>query len=177
MDLVLQKRLKELLHYDPETGVFTWLRREGKSRAVSVFNSNYAGKVAGNIQTDSSGHKQISIYFDKKAHKAHRLAWLYVYGKMPKGIIDHINGDSLDNRIVNLREADDFQSAWNKGKPVTNKSGYKGVSLKKKSGKWVAQISYRGKKMFLGYHDTPEEAHKAYCEAAIKLHGEFAKLS
>lgn len=93
MDFILQKRLKELLHYDPETGVFTWLRREGKSRAVSVFNSNYAGKVAGNIQTDSSGHKQISIYFDKKAHKAHRLAWLYVYGKMPKGIIDHINGD------------------------------------------------------------------------------------
>ncbi len=177
MDLILQKRLKELLHYDPETGVFTWLRREGKSRAVSVFNSNYAGKVAGNIQTDSSGHKQISIYFDKKAHKAHRLAWLYVYGKMPKGIIDHINGDSLDNRIVNLREADDFQSAWNKGKLVTNKSGYKGVSLKKKSGKWVAQISYRGKKMFLGYHDTPEEAHKAYCKAAVKLHGEFAKLS
>ncbi|EGX0856897.1 hypothetical protein CIY45_003058 [Salmonella enterica subsp. enterica serovar Enteritidis] len=177
MDLILQKRLKELLHYDPETGVFTWLRREGKSRAVSVFNSNYAGKVAGNIQTDSSGHKQVSIYFDKKAHKAHRLAWLYVYGKMPKGIIDHINGDSLDNRIVNLREADDFQSAWNKGKLVTNKSGYKGVSLKKKSGKWVAQINYKGKKMFLGYHDTPEEAHKDYCEAAVKLHGEFAKLS
>ena len=149
MDFISQKRLKELLHYDPETGVFTWLRREGKSRAVSVFNSNYAGKVAGNIQTDSSGHKQISIYFDKKAHKAHRLAWLYVYGKMPKGIIDHINGDSLDNRIVNLREADDFQSAWNKGKLATNKSGYKGVSLKKKSGKWVAQISYKGKKMFL----------------------------
>lgn len=148
MDFISQKRLKELLHYDPETGVFTWLRREGKSRAVSVFNSNYAGKVAGNVQTDSTGHKQISIYFDKKAHKAHRLAWLYVYGKIPKGIIDHINGDSLDNRIANLREADDLQSAWNKGKLATNKSGYKGVSLKKKSGKWVAQISYKGKKMF-----------------------------
>lgn len=177
MDFILQKRLKELLHYDPETGVFTWLRREGDSKAVKVFNSQYAGQVAGSIQIDSTGHKQITIYFDKKAHKAHRLAWLYVYGRLPKGVIDHINGDSLDNRIVNLREADDYQSAWNKSKLSTNKSGYKGVSLKKKSGRWVAQISYRGKKMFLGYHDTPEEAYKAYCEAAIKLHGEFAKLS
>lgn len=98
----------------PKQGSLLGFVEKVNQELLVFFNSNYAGKVAGNIQTDSSGHKQISIYFDKKAHKAHRLAWIYVYGKVPKGIIDHINGDSLDNRIVNLREADDFQSAWNK---------------------------------------------------------------
>lgn len=175
--MLTENRLKELLSYDPDSGVFTWLPRNGNTRSSKVFNSRYAGKVAGSVQVDSTGHKQVVIFVDKKSYKAHRLAWLYVYGELPDGIIDHINGDSLDNRIVNLRVVDDFQSAWNKGKLVTNKSGFKGVSLKKKTGKWIAQINYKKRKIHVGTYDTPEEAHKAYCEAAVKLHGEFAKLS
>lgn len=175
--MLTKNRLKELLEYDPDTGVFTWLPRDGNTRSVKVFNSRYAGKVAGSIQVDSSKHKQLVIYVDKKSYKAHRLAWLYMYGELPDGIVDHKNGDSLDNRFVNLRLVDDYQSAWNKGKLLTNKSGFKGVSRKKRTGRWVAQISYKGKKIHIGTYDTPEEAHEAYCEAAIKLHGEFAKLS
>lgn len=87
---------------------------------------------------------------------------------------DHINGDTLDNRRSNLRLASVAENNRNSKTPSTNSSGFKGVSFK--SNKWVASISINGKNLHLGYYHSPEEAHKVYCEAAIKYYGKFAKF-
>ena len=86
--------------------------------------------------------------------------------------VDHINGDRLDNRRSNLRLCTKAENTRNKVQQKHNRFGLKGVSFK--CGKFYAQIQAHGKKYCLGYHSTPEEAHQAYCEAAFRLHGEFA---
>lgn len=90
--------------------------------------------------------------------------------------VDHINGNGLDNRRSNLRLATPSQNSRNSKKPITNTSGYKGVTFCKNTGKWVGQIKENNKNHYLGSYDTPEEAYKAYCIAARELHGDFANL-
>lgn len=90
---------------------------------------------------------------------------------------DHINGDGLDNRRSNLRVASRQQNARNRRLRADNRSGLKGVSFDKKTKRWKAQINNDRKQIVLGYFDAPEQAHAAYCEAAKKYHGEFARLS
>lgn len=95
---------------------------------------------------------------------------------LPHEQADHINGNGLDNRRENLRLATKSQNNANRRISKNNKSGYKGVSWHKASGKWVAGIKVNGKSINLGGYDTPEQAHKAYCDAAIKYFGEFANF-
>lgn len=91
---------------------------------------------------------------------------------------DHIDTISTtDNSDLNLRIANYTESQTNQGRRRDNTSGYKGVSFGKAKGKWVAQITVYGKYYFLGYYDTPQEAHAAYCEAATRLHGAFARFA
>ncbi|HCC05019.1 TPA: Fis family transcriptional regulator [Patescibacteria group bacterium] len=97
----------------------------------------------------------------------------------PKGMqTDHINGHGLDNRRCNLRICTTKENQWNTKKQCNNTSGFKGVSLDKsaKKEKWRAFINVSGKSINLGYHNTAEEAYKAYCEACVKYHGEFANF-
>lgn len=89
--------------------------------------------------------------------------------------VDHANGNGIDNRRKNLRKANNFQQTWNTSKPITNKSGFKGVSLKKHNQKWVAQICFNKQKFHIGYFNTPLAAHRAYVKKAKELHGEFAR--
>lgn len=89
--------------------------------------------------------------------------------------VDHINGDSLDNRRANLRLATRSQNLQNRPRQRNNSSGYKGVS-RYRTGQWMACITVDGARKYLGYHPTPELAHAAYCAAAAELHGEFARL-
>lgn len=89
---------------------------------------------------------------------------------------DHVNGDKLDNRRDNLRVATHAQNQQNRGKYANNKSGYKGVSWSSAANKWVAMIRINNKQTYLGIFDDPKEAYDVYCEAALKYHGEFAKL-
>jgi hypothetical protein len=100
----------------------------------------------------------------------HRIitGWLY---------IDHINGDGLDNRRVNLRQATHGQNMGNKRIYSNNTSGYKGVGLHRLSSKWQAMIQRDGKAHYLGRYATPEEAARAYDRAAIEVFGEFARLN
>jgi hypothetical protein len=96
----------------------------------------------------------------------------------PKGLlVDHINGDSLDNRRSNLRLATHSQNQWNKRKMENTTSRFVGVSFRENRGKWAAYIGVAGKRIFLGYFDSEIEAAKTYDEAAKKYRGEFARLN
>lgn len=158
------QRLLEALDYDPETGVFR--HRESKTCVK-------AGDIAG---TKKPG-EYIRIYIDAVPYKAHRLAWFYVHGEWPKAFIDHANGDKDNNAIANLRQADRTQNGANIALKSHNTSGLKGVSWYARTSRWKAQIQVRGKKVFLGYHPTKEQAYAAFCAAAEKYFGEYARVA
>lgn len=165
MDLTAD-RLREFLHYEPETGVFTWkVSRRGKTRI---------GAIAG-LSQDGRGYRRIII--DNKQHYEHRLVWLYVHGKWPSGQIDHANGDRADNRLCNLRLATHSENMCNSRMRYHNQAGLKGASWHQESGKWQARIRKDGVVTSLGYFSTPEEAHAAYVAAASKKHGKFARAA
>lgn len=159
--MITQDKLKGLLNYNPDTGVFTWVNARGNLKA---------GSVAGTV--DYQGYVRISI--NERRYRAHRLAWLYVHGETLTVEIDHINGIKSDNRISNLRTATRSQNEANKIKTQKNTSGYKGVSWHKNDKKWVAHITINQKLKCLGSFSTREEAHKAYCKAANDIFGRFA---
>jgi hypothetical protein len=115
------------------------------------------------------GYRCIAV--DGKQYMAHRLAWLYVYGRFPKGGLDHKNRVAADNRISNLRNANQSQNSGNKKVHVNNRLGLKGVRKMHKN--WQARIMLNGSAIYLGTFATPEAAHLAYCRAAKKLYGEF----
>lgn len=163
--MLTRERLCELLEYDPETGAFT--RLIGRSGPNAR-----AGDVAG----CDNGAGYIRIYVDGAAFKAHRLAWFYAHGEWPSEI-DHINGDKADNRLCNLRPVTRSQNRMNVAAYRSNKSGYRGVSFYKPTQRWKAQIQVDGRKKSIGYYGTPEEAHRAYCEASRVLHGEFGRTA
>jgi hypothetical protein len=163
MSDLTQARLKELLHYDADTGVFTWIK-SGIGRSSSL--------IAGGLQKTGSRH----IKINNKSYQAHRLAWLYIEGEFSSKMIDHINGIRDDNRWINLRTATRQENCYNRGKQLNNKSGYKGVSWNNSRSKWVAQIVINGKKKHLGLFIAKEQAYYSYCEAAKKFHGEFANI-
>lgn len=120
-----QSRLKELTVYDPETGVFT----------ARVARKNIpAGAVLGNPGRRGYLHCMI----DKKFYKLHRLAWLYMYGKFPDGQIDHINHNTADNRIANLRDVSCAQNHQNRSRKTNSASGYLGVTWHKRDKRWQA---------------------------------------
>lgn len=151
------ERLRELLDYDPDTGVFT--------RKVRTANNVQVGDVAGALR--HNGYIQISI--DGRLHLAHRLAWLYVTGESPPSEIDHINGVKNDNRIANLRLATSAENKHNQRKPhADNTTGFLGVTHRR--GKFMAQIMVDGKKKFIGDFKNPEEAHAAYLKAKRQFH-------
>lgn len=157
-------RVRELLSYDPTSGVFRWRQSRGR-----FGNRAKAGDIAG--ATGQRGVKRICL--DWKVYLAHRLAWVYMTGAWPAGGIDHINGNPSDNRWANLRPADQSQNSANARKRSDNTVGLKGVSAQR--GKYRASIVKNGRQKFLGYFATPEEAHAAYVAAARNTFGEYAR--
>jgi len=143
------------LTYDPITGFFHW--------SVTRARCRY-GARAGSLNT----HGYLEIGVHGRRYMAHRLVWLLKYGVMPSGEIDHINGDRADNRICNLRLATRKQNAANMRGYAS--SGFKGAYYDKRRSKWFSAIG----KTFLGYFQSPEDAHAAYCMEAQERYGEFA---
>jgi hypothetical protein len=160
-------RLREVLNYDPETGVFTWLKTLAR-RAP-------AGSEAGTIAGVRRPYLRITIA--NEHFHASRLAWFHVHGVWPQQLIDHCDGDPLNNRFRNLREASDSQNQANRRLNKNSTSGFKGVYFDKSSGRWAANILKDRRKLWLGCHDTPQAAHEAYKQAAERLYGEFARFN
>lgn len=159
--------LRRVLDYNPETGVFVWKSRSFGKR-FAAWNARFAGTVAGS--PNSEGY--ITIYVENRPYKAHRLAWLYVHGAWPQTILDHKDGNTSNNKIRNLREASDLLNAQNvrAARRDNQSTGLLGVSYVKRNGKFAAQISVRGKQLWLGYHQTAEQAYDAYLAAKRKYH-------
>ena len=150
--------LREKLAYDALTGIFTWKKR-ASSRVL-------AGAVAGSFEK-CSGY--IVLKINGCLYKAHRLAWLYVNGKWPEQLIDHINGQKSDNRICNLRDVSHKGNLCNQTRPHKNgSSGFLGVTCTGK--KYVAQIRINGELQKLGTFESGEIAYAAYVEAKRKFH-------
>lgn len=148
-------RLRELLHYDAETGAFLWRVRRGRG---------VIGASAGYLRSDG----YLVICIDKTVHSAHRLAWLHAYGVWPV-VIDHIDGDRANNRLSNLRNVTQTVNKQNIVRPGQRSStGILGVTPRNK--KWQAQISVDGKRLYLGNFATAEEAQAAYLSAKRKYH-------
>jgi len=156
--MINQSYLKEILNYNPSTGLFTW--KTEKRYGIKL------NKIAG-----CNSHGYIAIKVNGKKYAAHRLAWLYVYGKFPNNMIDHINGIRHDNRIENLRDVTSEINQQNQIKPRSkNSSNFLGVNFEKNLGKWKAQIQANKVKKYLGLFETPELAYEAYLIAKRELH-------
>jgi hypothetical protein len=165
------EKLKSLLDYESDTGLFKWKMRAVAAREDKIFNSRFAGKTAGTI----NGHGYVQINVSGRLHKAHRLAWLFAHGSCPS-LIDHINRDKTDNRICNLREATKAQNAVNSGATARSKTGVKGVSWSDKENKWIAYIRVDGRSKRIGGFKDISAAASAYRSHSISLHGDFARL-
>lgn len=149
--MIGKDRIKELLSYNAETGAFTWNVSRGKAKK---------GSIAGH--KNSVGYIEIGI--DGSLYYAHRLAFLYTFGKCSMNI-DHIDGDKSNNAIKNLRLADPKTNSRNSSRSKSNKSGITGVSFDAVNSKWRATIKVNGKQIHLGRFATTDEAKKARLEA------------
>lgn len=155
-----QRLVREMLHYDLETGVFTWINHPSLSH-----RRRFAGKRAGRI--DSRGYLQIMVLGTR--YLAHRLAFLYVHGSLPsEGMeVDHIDGNRKNNAWNNLRVVTKAENAKNQKRRCTNLSGVTGVSWYKPYQKWVAHIQVNGKPKHLGYFVSKRDAVEARQRASI----------
>lgn len=140
--------LEEYLDYDPETGVVRWIKSKGRNCK--------SGAVAGTL---NSGY--LRVKFDGKHYPIHRLAWYLYHGTWPKGQIDHINRDKLDNRIENLRDVSSRANSQN-----TNSFNYGSIFYK---GKWRVGYMVGNKKIHVGSFDDEQQAREAYLSAIEQL--------
>ena len=152
------EQVRELFDY--EDGELIWKTSYGTAKA---------GNIAGAITSGrSGGYKAVGINYKK--YKLHRLIWLWHYGSWPENQLDHINRIRTDNRIENLRLANDLLQAQNRKIKSTNKSGHTGVYWHKGHGKWCSCIGINKKQISLGNYEQYEDACKAYDEAKLKYH-------
>ena len=156
-DLTAQ-RLRELLHYDPETGVFTW--------RVTASYRRIAGSVAGGQKT-SKGYLRVGI--DREVYMAHRLVWFHVHGRWPSSDVDHINGVRSDNRLSNLRDVSRSVNLQNRR--ASSKPGrLLGTAWVESRQCWHANIKKNGQVKFLGAFQTEGDAHEAYLAEKRRIH-------
>ena len=155
MDLT-QDRLKEVLDYNAETGIFAWRVRIGRGPKQMI-----------GVNAGACCNGYIAIKIDGKIYYAHRLSWFYIHNEWPDEI-DHINHIKSDNRLCNLRYANRESNCRNTKLKKNNKSGVAGVQWNKREQKWKANIGHKGKKVALGTFENKEDAIKARQSANIK---------
>lgn len=158
------ERLREVLSYDPTTGVFT------RKIPMGRHGCHKEGKICGNITPKG----YVFICVDKYKCMAHRLAWAYYYGVWPNGDLDHIDQNKSNNAIANLREATRKQNMQNVTVHKHNTSGHKGVAWHAQNSKWRAYIFNDYKQKHLGLFDSKEDAVQARKNAELKYHSHRA---
>lgn len=156
--------LRQIISYDPETGIFHW--------RVSIRGVR-KGRPAGYLTL--TGYLTIRVC--GVLYGAHHLAWLYMTGQWPTHEIDHKDCNPSNNKFSNLREATSSQNKGNMRRPSHNRSGAKGAYEDKRSGRWYAQIRKNDRQIHLGCFGTREEAAVAYEKAAREYFGEFARAA
>ena len=169
------KKLRKILRYEPDTGKLFWLTRspnlfEGRDycseRLCASWNARFSGKEA-LTAIDNHGYMHGCVFSIKV--KAHRAAWAVHHGYWPINCIDHLNGDRLDNRIVNLRDATHLENSLNSAMQANNTSGHNGVGWHKQRQKWRARIVLNGEEKHLGLFDSIDDAVAARQKAQIGL--------
>ncbi|BCB62190.1 hypothetical protein HaloA020_28910 [Halomonas sp. A020] len=164
--------IKGLLHYNAETGVFTWKPRPIESfksrQAFLTWNKRFANKRAGSVKTGELGYKRRKIKIGSSYLMEHRLAWVYMTGEQPPVEIDHENRDATDNRWSNLKASDHLDNARNQSLSRNNKSGISGVSWKSDLGKWRARCMKNRQEHHLGYFIQKSDAEQAVKEFRAK---------
>lgn len=172
--MITQEYLRECFDYDPDSGVVTWKQRPlshfSNENRHKGWNTQYAGKVVGYVRKfKRSKTSYLSVKLMRKDYLLHRLIYLMVYGVEPE-IIDHADGDGLNNAINNIRNVD--RKTNNRNMPLNskNKSGFIGVSWASREGKWKSQIRYKGRQVHLGYFEEIDDAIAAR-QLAEKEHG------
>jgi hypothetical protein len=166
VETLTAKRLRQLLRYDPETGVFRWRVARGCRKAGSKAGTTKVGRDQGYLE----------IRINQCDYRAARLAWLYMTGEWPPHTVDHRDTDRGNNRWRNLRLATSSQNNCNQRTRRDNTSGFKGVSYARNEGKYQARIWHNGRQHSLGYFKYAVQGAWAYRRAALKLHGEFARM-
>ena len=161
--IITLDELHEILSYEPSTGLFRWTKWINGRPPI--------GTVAG--FSTKNGYWAITLF--QRRYYAHRLAWFYIHGTWPSNLLDHIDGNKLNNRLCNLREADVSQNSANSKKRCTNTTGYKGVFLDKRDNVYYARTKHRGEYINFGWFKDPYEAHLAYIAGVKAIHGEFAR--
>ena len=164
--MITKHDLINLFNVYPDEGKFVW-------KNVSKHHKSLNGQEAGCPVVNQNGKTYWNIKINNKRYKRGRLMFLYVYGGFPNPCVDHINGNSLDDRIENLREATVIENAWNHKKRKRRIDLPMGVR-NMANGKFQARISYKGKQLHLGVFDTPDEAKAIYETKRKKLYGKFA---
>lgn len=154
-----QGRLKELVEYDPAIGDLRWKVEKGP-------NAKAGGLIS---YVNPCGYTEVCI--DGRSYRGHRLAWLYMTGQFPAGIIDHKDGCKLNNSWENLRQATHSQNHANV-RSSRCKSGFKGVSISRD--KFVAEIRLNKRTIYIGSFTAPEDAHNAYKLKHVELFKEFS---
>lgn len=164
-----QEILKELLHYNPLTGIFTWRERDSKWFAhckdqegyCKTWNTKYSNTIAGckakkrNVYYNNIG---ITLLGERKKCKGHRLAFLYMTGKLPKRQIDHIDHNGMNNKWDNLREVTNQENQKNSTMQSNNSSGFTGVHWDGNRNKWKVEIKMKGKTIYGGRFTNKEDA-------------------
>jgi len=156
-----QQYLHSILNYEPETGLFTWKVSRGSAKK---------GWIAG--KSDKDGYVRIGML--RKTYPAHRLVWLFVHGRWPSELIDHINGIPDDNRLCNLREASKSENGMNRKLGANNTSGHLGVIWSKHSSRWLVRVKVLGAVTDFGSYKDIELAALVASEVREKYFGEFA---
>lgn len=162
--------VRALFSYDPVSGLLTWKARLGDDPSTKSWNTKHANKPAGCL--GKRGYVNVLIF--RVTFKAHRVIWAIQTGAWPSFDVDHWDGVRSNNRWDNLRPATNALNRANSKRPSTNSTGFKGVSFYRKWGRYVASIKVNGRSYYLGGFAGPEDAHRAYVEAAKKHFGPFA---
>ncbi|TIV83829.1 MAG: HNH endonuclease [Mesorhizobium sp.] len=169
MEVLTADRVRAVLDYNPETGIFMWANRPlsdfANTQAYGAFVSRCLGREAGS--PTMNGYRRITV--DRVKYLAHRLAWLHFYGTWPSQQIDHVNGDGCDNRIANLRDVSNAENHRNLRLMKTNRSGVAGVRFDARYDNWAATIWEDAKIIHLGSFKSKDDAVAARKAAERKL--------